>query len=161
LDVANDVRSLFVRKGISLALAESCTGGYISHLLTETPGASAYLRASVVAYSRGAKEAVLGVPGRVLGEHGAVSAEAAREMAARVRVLAGADIGLATTGILGPETVEGKPVGLVYIAVAWEGRVETRELRLAGQRAEIKREAARAALSMLLDEVGQWTSAAS
>jgi nicotinamide-nucleotide amidase len=121
------VGRLLKERGLTLAVAESCTGGLIGHRITDVPGSSAYFLLGAATYSNQAKERVLGVRPETLDEHGAVSTQAAEEMAAGVRRVAGADLGLSTTGIAGPGggTAE-KPVGTVCIAVAWEGGVWSR-----------------------------------
>ena len=110
---------LLRERGATIALAESCTGGLIAQKLTDVPGSSAYVLGGVVAYANQVKEAQLGVPRELLEKHGAVSEECARAMALGVRARFGSDLGVATTGISGPEggTPE-KPVGLVHIALA-------------------------------------------
>ena len=116
------VGRLLRERGLTLGVAESCTGGLIGHRITDVPGSSAYFLMGVATYSNEAKERVLGVRAATLEEHGAVSSETAEEMAEGVRRLAGADLGLATTGIAGPGGgTPDKPVGTVCIAVAWEG----------------------------------------
>lgn len=113
------VGRLLRERGLKLAVAESCTGGLISHRITDVPGSSDYYPGSVTAYANEVKEALLGVRHDTLCRHGAVSEETAREMAEGVRRVLGADLGLAVTGVAGPTggTPE-KPVGLVYIALA-------------------------------------------
>src|SRR5687767_15968562 len=107
------------KKRKTFALAESCTGGYISHLVTANPGSSAYFKGSVVAYGNEAKQDILKVKTATLKRFGAVSAECANEMVKGVRKRFKADYALATTGIAGPGgAVRGKAVGIVYIAVA-------------------------------------------
>jgi len=106
-------------RGKRLAVAESCTGGLIAERLTDVAGSSAYFLGGVVAYSNEAKQALLGIDGALLGEHGAVSEPVARAMAEAARARFGADLAIATTGISGPDGgTEEKPVGLVYIALA-------------------------------------------
>lgn len=123
------VRLLTERKQ-TLALAESCTGGFIAHRVTNVPGASAVLLAGLVTYSNAAKEQFLGVRPSTLAAHGAVSEETAREMAQGVRDRVGADYGLAVTGIAGPGGgTPDKPVGTVYTALATsDGAVVQRHL---------------------------------
>lgn len=125
--------------GATLAVAESCSGGLIGHRLTEVPGSSAYLLADIVAYSNAIKERVLGVPADVLAQHGAVSAETAEAMACGVRRLAGSTLGLATTGIAGPDggTAE-KPVGTVWVALDGPAGTRSRRYQLWGTREWVK-----------------------
>jgi nicotinamide-nucleotide amidase len=113
------VAGLLKRRRLTLAVAESCTGGLVSHRITDIPGSSAYYQGAVVSYSNEIKEHVLHVRGDTLERYGAVSEQAAREMARGVREVLQSDIGLAVTGIAGPDggTPE-KPVGLVYLALA-------------------------------------------
>ena len=117
--LAGNVARRLTEKGLTLAVAESCTGGLITDRLTDIPGSSAFLERGVVAYSNATKTALLGVPETVIGEHGAVSAETVRLMAEGIRKSAGTDLGLAVTGIAGPSGgTEAKPVGTVFIALA-------------------------------------------
>jgi PncC family amidohydrolase len=113
------VSHLLKRRGLTLAAAESCTGGLVSHRITDVPGSSAYYQGSVTSYSNEIKECVLHVKRDTLEWYGAVSEQTAREMARGARDVLCADIGLAVTGIAGPDggTLE-KPVGLVYVALA-------------------------------------------
>lgn len=117
--VEGNVGRLLTEKKLTLAVAESCTGGLITDRITDVPGSSAFLERGVVSYSNAAKTALLGVPEAVIAEHGAVSDETARLMAEGVRRLAGTDLGLAVTGIAGPDGgSEAKPVGTTWIALA-------------------------------------------
>ncbi len=126
-------------RGLTLAVAESCTGGLIGHRITNVPGSSAYFREGVVCYSNDAKRELLGVAPATLAAVGAVSEEVAREMAVAVRRLAASDLGLATTGIAGPDggTPE-KPVGTVCIALAAADGATSRRYQLWGTRDWIK-----------------------
>jgi nicotinamide-nucleotide amidase len=130
-DVPEALAGLLLEQRRTIALAESCTGGLIAARLTDIPGISSAFLGGVVAYSNGAKTALLGVPSELIAAHGAVSAEVAQAMAEGARQRFGADMGLSVTGIAGPGggTPE-KPVGLVYLGLATAGRVRSRRLDL-------------------------------
>lgn len=139
-----------MRRRKTAAVAESCTGGLLGHLLTRPAGASDYFLGGVIAYSNEAKTALLGVPRAVLKKHGAVSAQTARSMAVGVRKKLKADVGVSITGIAGPSGgSREKPVGLVYIACADGRRVEVKRFLFKGSRAAVKEKAARSALRLL------------
>lgn len=139
-------------KGLTLALAESCTGGLIGHLITEVPGSSAYFLGGVVAYAYEAKEQLINVPHDLIVRHGVVSQEVALAMAIGIRRVLGADIGLAVTGIAGPGgATPTKPVGLTYIALAAEGTEWCRRYLWMGDRSSNKSQSAQAALALLLE----------
>lgn len=104
--------------GRTVATAESLTAGMVSAVLADTPGASGMLQGGVVAYQNSVKEAVLHVPADLLARAGSVDPDVARAMAAGARTVLGADVGLSTTGVAGPEAHDGKPVGRVYIGIA-------------------------------------------
>jgi PncC family amidohydrolase len=147
---------LLRERGLTLALAESCTGGLIASLITDVPGSSDYFLTSLVTYSNESKVSLLGVNDVTLKEHGAVSDMTAREMAAGARRVIGADVGVAVTGIAGPGGgTPTKPVGLVYFAVDLRGDVTVERRVLPGDRAEIKRGAADHALRMLIDRLSK------
>ena len=113
------VGKLLSEKGLTLAVAESCTGGLVGHLLTNVPGSSVYFRGGIVAYAYGAKERLLGVRHKTLYNFGAVSEQTAREMAHGARHALSADVGLSVTGIAGPGGgMPDKPVGLTWAAVS-------------------------------------------
>ena len=113
------IAGLLTEKKLTIAVAESCTGGLITSRLTDVSGSSVYLERGLVTYSNTAKISMLGVPAEIIEKHGAVSEETARLMAEDVRKLAGTDLGLASTGIAGPTGgSKEKPVGTVYLAVA-------------------------------------------
>jgi nicotinamide-nucleotide amidase len=145
------VGTLLTGRRLTLGVAESCTGGLIGHRLTDVPGSSAYLRLGVVAYSNEAKRALLGVREETLARHGAVSTEVAEQMAEGVRLLAGAEIGLATTGIAGPDGgTADKPVGTVCIGLAWSDGVWSRRYQLGARDREwVKGMTAQVALDRL------------
>jgi PncC family amidohydrolase len=119
MDLEETIGQLLLAQGLTLATAESCTGGLVAHRITNVSGSSAYYLGGVVAYSNDMKEALLGVRHETLLAHGAVSEETAREMARGARQRLGADLAVSVTGIAGPTggTAE-KPVGLVYIALS-------------------------------------------
>jgi len=144
------VARLLKERGLTLAMAESCTGGLISNLLTDVPGISENLLETCVTYSNQAKINRLGVKHETLEAYGAVSPQTAQEMAEGILRTSGADIGLAVTGIAGPGggTPE-KPVGLVYIAIAMDGNVEVKSIYNQGDRKRIKLSTANTALDLL------------
>lgn len=143
-------------KKATIALAESCTGGLISHRITNVPGSSVYFERGIVAYSNQAKIDYLGVSGEILKDFGAVSSETAKAMASGIRKAANATFGLAATGIAGPGGGSAeKPVGLVYIAIAGPKGIEVSRFRFDGDRAGIKAKTAEAALAWLLSEVNK------
>lgn len=136
--------------GLTLALAESCTGGLIGHRVTSVAGSSDYFLGGVVSYSNEAKADLLGVPEEDLAQHGAVSPETARDMALGARAAFGADLGLAVTGIAGPSGGSPeKPVGTVYIALATPEEVEVWHYLFRGNREAIKILSAETALDRL------------
>ena len=141
-------------QGLTMAVAESSTDGLISHLVTSAPGSSAYFLGGVVSYADTVKQAVLGVRGETLAQHGAVSRQCALEMARGVRETLGAQVGVAVTGIAGPGggTAE-KPVGLTWIAVITPAGERAECFEWSGDRAENKNSSAEAALKLLLDEL--------
>jgi nicotinamide-nucleotide amidase len=144
------VAKLLLAQGKTLAVAESCTGGLVSSLLTRVPGISAAFLLGVVAYSNEAKTALLGVPEGLIRTHGAVSAEVARAMAEGALVRASADLACALTGIAGPSGgTPDKPVGLVWMAVADGGGTEVFQRNFRGGRAEVQLRAAKAMLAAL------------
>lgn len=152
VEQARRLQEVCLARGLTVATAESCTGGLVAHLITEVPGSSGYLRGGVVAYSDAVKAAVLGVPDATLRAHGAVSAQTAAAMAAGVRERLGSDLGVAVTGIAGPDGGSGaKPVGLVYIAVAGGREPTVRRFLWPHDREGNKRASAEAALAMLAE----------
>jgi PncC family amidohydrolase len=149
----NKVHELFRNKGLTLSIAESCTGGLICHYITNLPGASDFFISGIVAYSAEIKKNILGVSSETLNKYGVVSAETAREMAEKIRLLSKTDYAISTTGNLGPDVLEGKKRGLVYTAASWEGETVLQELRLMGNRAENKEEVAISAMRLLIELV--------
>lgn len=156
LELSGRIQQVFRSKGLRLALAESCTGGYVAHIITSHPGASGFFEASFVTYSKAAKQTALGLACETVWLHGTISREAAMEMARGAAMAVHAVAGLSITGNLGPEAHEEKDIGLIYAAVFLRGRVEAREFRFSGDRDEIKRQAAFNALEFLLEAVTTW-----
>jgi nicotinamide-nucleotide amidase len=146
------VGQLLLQHKLTLALAESCTGGLVGHRITDVPGSSAYLLGGIVAYSYAAKELLLGVRHDTLYDHGAVSAETAVEMARGARRVLGADIGISVTGIAGPGGgMPGKPVGLVYICLSARDAERVEKYVWEQDRAGNKWASSEAALQLLRD----------
>lgn len=160
--LAGSVGSTLRSLGLTVATAESCTGGMVAARLTSTPGSSDYFLGGFVTYSDEAKTALLGVPPASLHLHGAVSAQTARAMAAGARERIGSDIAVSVTGIAGPGggTID-KPVGLVFIGVATRHGVSTRRYLFRGTRWRIRRASTVAALEALLECVRLGRPAAS
>ena len=148
------VARMLTAKGQTLAVAESCTGGNIAHLLTSLSGSSAYFKGSVVAYANEIKEKILQVNPRDLQQYGAVSEQVVTQMAANVRKLMGADYGIATSGIAGPTggTPE-KPVGTMWIAAATASKTKTRLLRYGNNRESNIQRTSTAALNLLREMI--------
>ncbi|MET8683429.1 CinA family protein [Streptomyces sp. NPDC004732] len=176
---ASGLVRLLAARGETLAVAESLTGGLVAAEITSVPGASKVFRGSVTAYATELKRDVLGVDGTLLDERGAVDPEVARQMADGVRTVLGADWGIATTGVAGPEPQDGQPVGTVYVAVAGPdiavagpnteaagsdfesmpgyadggARGKVAALRLNGDRSEIRMESVRSVLTLLHEQL--------
>jgi nicotinamide-nucleotide amidase len=143
---------LLTQRRLTLAVAESCTGGLISHRITNVPGSSRYFLLGIVAYSDVAKKEQLGIDQALLEEAGAVSRDVALAMARGIRAVAHSDIGVGVTGIAGPGggTAE-KPVGLVFMAVVTDERERVERNIFAGGRLAVKEQMADAALALVLE----------
>jgi PncC family amidohydrolase len=153
--MAARLRATCAARGLTLATAESCTGGLIGHLLTEVSGSSEYYLGGVISYSDGVKEHQLGVDARILANHGAVSAQTAVAMAEGVRSRFAASIAVSVTGIAGPTGgSDAKPVGLTYICVADDLGHDVRRYVWGADRSGNKLLSARAALELLLERLG-------
>lgn len=139
-----------IASGQTVATAESLTAGMVSAVLADTPGASGMLQGGVVAYQNTVKQAVLHVSGELLARAGSVDGEVAAAMAAGAREALGADIGVATTGVAGPDAHDGKPVGTVYIGIATAAGSGAHGYSFQGSRADIRGQACGAALERLL-----------
>lgn len=150
-----DVVTELIRRGLRVATAESLTAGLLAATIADVPGASATLQGGVVAYQNEVKVRLLGVdPGR-LASHGAVDSGVAAQMAEGARRAFGADIGLATTGVAGPEPHQGRAVGTVYLGIAGLPGPATEELHLDGDREGIRRATVEAALRSVLRRLGR------
>lgn len=147
---AAEVVALASARMVTLATAESLTGGGVAVALTGIAGASSVVRGGVVAYASDLKVALLGVPQSIVDDYGVVSAECAKAMAEGVRTRLGVTYGIATTGVAGPGEQEGKPVGHVFVAVAGPGPAEVEELSLSGDREEIRESTVTHALELTL-----------
>jgi nicotinamide-nucleotide amidase len=161
----SDVRTLaatlhaaLLEQGLTIATAESLTGGALGDLLSATPGASETYVGGVISYATEVKQRLLGVSESTINEHGVVSAQCAQEMASGVRDLLGTDIGLSTTGVAGPTTQEDKPVGMVFVGIALAADLTSCQLQLTGDRAAIRAHACMGAVRLVLERVGLWTS---
>lgn len=137
-EVAAGLLAALAERGWTVATAESLTGGQVAATLVDVPGASRSVRGGVVAYATDLKGSVLGVDAGLLAEHGAVHPEVARQMAEGVRGLLGADLGLATTGVAGPDPQDGFSPGTVHVAVAAPAGTVVRSLELTGDRPAIR-----------------------
>lgn len=153
LTAAADLVARLTAAGQTLAVAESLTGGLVAAALTDVAGASAVVRGGVVAYATDLKTRLLGVDEVLLAGVGAVDTDVAEQMASGVRSLMGATYGLATTGVAGPDQVDGKPVGTVYVAVAGPGSSRVKALSLSGDRGQIREQSVHAVLALLFEEL--------
>jgi nicotinamide-nucleotide amidase len=143
---------LLSRKGLTIAVAESCTGGLISHRITNIPGASGYFLLGTVAYSNECKVEQLGVDPALLEQVGAVSRDVALAMACGIKDVARSDIGVGVTGIAGPEgETPDKPVGLVFIAAVFNACERVERHVFDGTREAVKQQASDAALTLILE----------
>lgn len=149
-NIAEHSAELLLENKLTVAVAESCTGGEISSKLIDFPGISSAFLEGFVTYSNEAKIRSLGVLENTLNKYGAVSAETAEEMARGAALRAGSDIGISTTGVAGPSGgTKEKPVGLVYIGVYYKGKTQVRKLNYPGLRATIRERASNAALDLM------------
>lgn len=156
-EVATAARRLLDRlraAGLTVAVAESLTGGSVMAALVAVPGASAVLRGGVVAYASDVKRDLLGVPGDLLERRGPVHVQVALDMAAGVRDRLRADVGLATTGVAGPGPADGHPAGRVHVAVVGPGGSRTRTGDLTGDRGVVRAGTCLLVLRLALEVVG-------
>ena len=152
--IEQQVGERLTKNGLTLAVAESCTGGLLSHRITNSPGSSRYFLGGVIAYAYDAKERLLGVDHLTLYHQGAVSEETALEMARGARQAFRSDIGLSVTGIAGPSGgLPDKPVGLTWVAVSTRSGEWTQDSIWDGDRLENKEASAEAAMALLLKTI--------
>lgn len=143
-----------IKKGITVATAESCTGGLIASEITAVPGSSSVFGYGMVTYSNEAKIKILGVREATLAAHGAVSSETAYEMAKGLKQLSGADVAISVTGIAGPGGgSEEKPVGLVYMGIAYGNTIQTKKNLFSGNRDEVRQTTTTTALQWIAEQI--------
>lgn len=153
--LAERLQAICLGRGLTVTVAESCTGGLVADAITDIPGSSGYFLGGVVSYADSAKEALLGVPAEVLAAHGAVSAQVGRAMAEGARERFSADVAASVTGVAGPDGgSEAKPVGLTYVAVAAARGVDVRRFVWSGDRSANKEASAAAVLEILVEWAG-------
>ena len=154
MKTSSQIHKILVNNGKTVSVAESCTGGLLSKLLTDLSGSSKYFILGIVAYNNKVKESVLKIPEKIILRNGAVSAEVAKRMAKAVKKIAKTDFGMGITGIAGPSggSIE-KPVGTVFIAVANKNRVIFKKFRFSGSRSIIRKKSALKALEFLINLV--------
>jgi nicotinamide-nucleotide amidase len=152
MTVADLVRRL-AERGETLAVAESLTGGLLAAAIVAIPGVSAVFRGGLIVYATDLKASLAGVPAELLAARGPVDPDVARALAAGARERCGADWGLATTGVAGPDPQGGQPVGTVYVAVAGPGVSVARRFDFAGDRAAIRAASVTAALDLLAEQL--------
>ena len=153
--LAERLYTVCVERGLTIATAESCTGGLVAHAITEIAGSSAYFLGGFVTYADEAKRDQLGVAPELLASHGAVSAQVARAMAEGARVRLATTAAVSITGIAGPGGgSDEKPVGLTYVAVVDQAGADVRRHLWSGDRSANKRDSAAAALELLLERLG-------
>jgi nicotinamide-nucleotide amidase len=150
--LAERLQGICLGRGISVALAESCTGGLIASTITAVPGSSRYFLGGVVSYTNAAKESLLGVSAATLAAHGAVSAQVAKAMATGARVRFEATLAVAVTGIAGPDGGSAeKPVGLTYVSLADAAGADVRRFTFGADRAANREAGTQAALEWLIE----------
>ena len=157
-DLINSARRLILllsEKGLTLSIAESCTGGLVCHAITSIPGASKVFHSGIVSYSRDSKLRLIGVDEKIIDAHGTISEETARAMAENIRIKTGTDLSLSTTGNLGPEAMEGKDVGLVYFAVSHKNGVTVRKRLFQRDRYFNKYDAAMEGINLIVEVISK------
>lgn len=144
------IAELLIKKGMTISVCESCTGGMLGNIITSIPGSSKYFSGGIIAYSNRVKEKIVGVRHATLKKHGAVSAQVAREMAQGVRKKLKTDLGIAITGIAGPSGgTKKKPIGAVFICLVTRKKICTEYHEFTGRRDHIRKAACKKALGSL------------
>ena len=152
--ILQQIHQKLIQKEKTAAVAESCTGGLLSNLLTSLPGSSNYFLLGVITYSNKSKEIILNIPAKTIAKYGAVSRQVAILMAQNIRKKTHADFGISITGIAGPRTTTTtKPVGTVFIALAKKNKTLCRLFLLHGKRGEIRKQSAQKALRLLYKHI--------
>ena len=155
--ILKNVSDQLRKNNLTVATAESCTGGLLAHLLTNISGSSEYFDRGVVTYSNKSKIELLGVPQETINEYGAVSKQTAEAMAVGIKKQAKVDIGISTTGIAGPAGgTKEKPVGLVYIVIATSKNVDANRFLFSKDRLQNKEKTCYKALELLLETITKW-----
>lgn len=153
-DLESVVSDMLIEKKLTLSTAESCTGGMLSSRIINYPGASKFFKEGIVTYSNESKIKTLGVKSETIEKFGAVSEQTAKEMAKRVTIVSGSDIGISVTGIAGPDGgTKDKPVGLVYIGLCIKEDIKVKKINLWGNRSNIRRRTTTEALDFLRREL--------
>jgi len=148
--ISHRIASLLLKKGLTLSVAESCTGGLICHKFTTIPGISASLKEGIVCYSNTSKIKRLGIPHKIIEKYGAVSSQVCRLMAKNIVKSEQSDLGLAVTGIAGPSgNTDTKPIGVVYIGIYYKSILLVKKYNFHGKRAFIQEKSANEALRLL------------
>ncbi|MFH1837296.1 MAG: CinA family protein [Candidatus Omnitrophota bacterium] len=151
MNIEKQIAKILTKKKLTLAVAESCTGGLISNNITDIPGSSKFFKGGIVAYSNDIKTFFLNVPGTIIKKYGAVSGEVAISMAVGARKAMDTDIAVSITGIAGPTGgTKEKPIGLAYLAFSSEEKNAGRKVLVKGNRSQMKEQFAKAALNLIL-----------
>jgi len=155
--ILKNVSDQLRKNNLTVATAESCTGGLLAHLLTNISGSSEYFERGVITYSNKSKMELLGVPQETIKEYGAVSKQTAKAMAVGIKEQANVDIGISTTGITGPTGgTKEKPVGLIYIGIATSRKTEVKRFLFSKDRLQNKEKTCYKALGFLLETITKW-----
>ena len=153
-NLLNKISTELKKQNLTIATAESCTGGLIAHTLTNISGSSYYFDRGVVSYSNNAKIELLDIPEEILNRYGAVSEQVAEAMAEGIRKKSNVDIGISTTGIAGPiGGTKDKPVGLAYIAISTDKKITVKKFQFSDDRVQNKENTCNAALKMLFEYI--------